>query len=77
MLTMQIPLVEYFGLIDFYFLNSAISYARDIDWDNLTPLPDCKKKYLFERLISILGDGHLHQVQRQNPRHDAIFFFYK
>ena len=46
--------------------------ARDIDWDNLTPTQECRKKGLCDKLISILGEGQLHQMQRENTRGDAI-----
>ena len=46
--------------------------ARDIDWDNFAPTSDCKKKGLCNRLINILGEGELHQLQRECIREDAI-----
>ena len=46
--------------------------ARDIDWDSLTPTQECRKKGLCDKLISILGEGQVHQMQRENTRGDAI-----
>ena len=46
--------------------------ARDIDWDRLVPASDCKKKGLCSKLISILGDAQLQQLQRENTREDAV-----
>ena len=46
--------------------------ARDIDWDELVPTSECKKKGLCNELISILGEAELHQMQRENTRQDAV-----
>ena len=46
--------------------------AGDIDWDILTPTHECRKKGLCGKLIYILGEGQLHQMQRENTRGDAI-----
>jgi hypothetical protein len=46
--------------------------ARDIDWDNMTPKQECQKKSLCNKLINILSEANLHQMQRQNTREDAI-----
>ena len=41
---------------------------RDTDWDSLTPTQECRKKGLCDKLISILGEGQLHQMQPENTR---------
>ena len=46
--------------------------ARDIDWDRLKPSDECQKKGMCQNLINILGDAHLHQMQREDTREDAI-----
>ena len=46
--------------------------ARDIDWDNLVPTSECKKKGLCNEMISILGEAELHQMQRENTCKDAV-----
>ena len=46
--------------------------ARDIDWDKLAPTAECKKKGMCRKLIDILGGAHLHQMQREVTREDAI-----
>ena len=50
--------------------------ARDIDWDDFAPTRDCKKKGLCNRLINILVEGELHQLQRECTREDAILDLY-
>jgi len=37
--------------------------ACDKDWDQLVPKADCKKKGLCCKLIYILGEAQLHQLQ--------------
>ena len=46
--------------------------SRDIDWDLLIPTVNCKKKSLCNKLINILGDAELDQMQREHTRNDAI-----
>ena len=46
--------------------------ACDIDWDKLAPTTDCQKKGMCRKIINILGDAHLHQLQREHTRQDAI-----
>ena len=46
--------------------------TRDIDWDKLVVEPQCTKKSLFGRLLSILGEAGQHQLQRSSTREDAI-----
>ena len=46
--------------------------ARDIDWDDLVPTSECKKRGLCNELISILGEAELHQMQWENTRKDAV-----
>ena len=46
--------------------------TSDIDWDKLVVEPQCTKKSLCRRLLSILGEAGQHQLQRSTTREDAI-----
>ena len=46
--------------------------AKDVQWDTLSTKDNADQKSICERIISIITENHLHQLQRQPTRKKAI-----
>ncbi len=46
--------------------------TSDIDWDSVAVKPDSRHKALHDKLLSVLGDHHLSQMQREPTRDSNI-----
>ena len=54
------------------FLVGGDSNAGDIDWDSLAVKPSSDQKGISERIISLLCDAHLTQLQREPTRQGKV-----